>query len=1136
MKIKKVISLALALAIVGGTAPAAYSYPHFYASAKTDDSGTTEYAAVTEGNLIYNVYDDHAELAGCTEDFAGELKVPSKINKIPVTAIAEEAFNENSAITSVVIPDSVTKISNGAFKFCSELTSVKLPDTITEMGKEIFVNCYKLESVNIPTSITKIPELMFSGSGISSVTIPDNITVIGRSSFERCKNLKEIELPDTITFLDAFSFAYSGLTTFTVPSSVKTIESYAFSGCYDLAAFNYSDSVSYAGQNIIRGTEWLKNKQAEDPIVMINGLVIDGTACTGDVVIPDNATIVCGIAFRENKEMTSVVIPESVKTIDYNSFAKCGALESVTFKNPDCVIYPSDLTITNYHDEEKDMDSFSGTIYGYADSTAQEYAENYGYKFVALDGKASTTSKTTTTVTTTADTTTTTTTDTKEPAPNGNCGADLTWELKDGVLTISGTGDMDDFVYGSPFNGLDYSEVVIPDGVTRIGVNAFANSDLISIDTPNSLTSVDIPDSVTSIGDWAFYGCSKLTEITIPESVTEIGKEVFKNCPELTIKGAAGSYAETYAKKNKIPFEAISGTSETGTTTTTTTTTTTNNTTTKKTEKTTTTTTTTACNETSTTSTTTTTADKDTTTTSETTAKETFEMVMDERLLGTWEAVKTIDPETGKEDKINKDEYIYTFTFTDDFKCEVLYKDVAEDISMTTDCKWTASEEATGSKDKVLVIDLEANEATIMTLADDMLTFTMGNSTPKVNICLKKVDGTTTTTATTEDTTTTTTTTTTTAEYDHRPVIEYDDSPMKIGETRTVKVYGADKTVKGKIRSMDFNPDYITCDYKEGDDSFTITAVAAVKHTDIWVYESSCAFSGDVGITILDEQYVSTETTTTTTTTIPDDSTTTTTTSTWNGEDERWTHAEYDHSPLKIGETRPVYFYSTRPASFYSNRDYEYAGLKTITSKSDCITYSYNEGEEVLYITAVAPGKAELVIKQENTIEVDVVTLTVIDEQYEPETDKVEIDSDTRKRARLTDFNNNDHPDTEDAYTILNYYAGKELTEETSKLVKEYGDVDGNGVIDSLDASLLLAFLKDTRHPGDVNEDGMITATDASFVLSYVADISDEAASQSKDTESAGRKCFTYGDMNGDGKITSADASLILVKYAEMSA
>ena len=76
----------------------------------------------------------------------------------------------------------------------------------------------------------------------------------------------------------------------------------------------------------------------------------------------------------------------------------------------------------------------------------------------------------------------------------------------------------------SPFH--DRQTVVIPDGVTRIGMGVFAGC--------SNLTSVTIPESVTSIGDDAFYECSSLTSVTIPDSVTDIGWSVFYKCSGLT--------------------------------------------------------------------------------------------------------------------------------------------------------------------------------------------------------------------------------------------------------------------------------------------------------------------------------------------------------------------------------------------------------------------------------------------------------------------------------------------------------------------------------------------------------------------------------------------------------------------------
>ena len=112
----------------------------------------------------------------------------------------------------------------------------------------------------------------------------------------------------------------------------------------------------------------------------------------------------------------------------------------------------------------------------------------------------------------------------------GTCGPDLRWYLTDnGVLTISGKGKMNDFLYsshGGPWNHLKIRRIIIGDGVTTIGRCAF-----IYCSTP---TSVTIPNSVTTIGSHAFFGCSALTSVTIPNSVTEIGYSTFGDCSALT--------------------------------------------------------------------------------------------------------------------------------------------------------------------------------------------------------------------------------------------------------------------------------------------------------------------------------------------------------------------------------------------------------------------------------------------------------------------------------------------------------------------------------------------------------------------------------------------------------------------------
>ncbi|MCL2328052.1 MAG: leucine-rich repeat protein [Bacteroidetes bacterium] len=148
-----------------------------------------------------------------------------------------------------------------------------------------------------------------------------------------------------------------------------------------------------------------------------------------------------------------------------------------------------------------------------------------------------------------------------ETAPSWEVGtpiaSDVIATLKNGVLTIKGTGAMQDF---TSTNNLPWSSfinstwnkltgVVIEDGVTNIGKNAFrAVVNLSSVSIGNTVTdigeyaffqctalsSITIPNSVTTIRQSAFSGCSNLSAIVIPNSVTSIGLYAFSNCSNLS--------------------------------------------------------------------------------------------------------------------------------------------------------------------------------------------------------------------------------------------------------------------------------------------------------------------------------------------------------------------------------------------------------------------------------------------------------------------------------------------------------------------------------------------------------------------------------------------------------------------------
>ncbi len=120
-------------------------------------------------------------------------------------------------------------------------------------------------------------------------------------------------------------------------------------------------------------------------------------------------------------------------------------------------------------------------------------------------------------------------------AQSGTCGASAAWSLADGVLTISGTGAIDDYSSTSPgwySQANSITAIVIQSGITAIGAQAFCQ-------LPN-LTSVTIPSTVTSMGSDAFYGDSSLETVSLPQSITTLSYGAFADCYSLTTFSAPG--------------------------------------------------------------------------------------------------------------------------------------------------------------------------------------------------------------------------------------------------------------------------------------------------------------------------------------------------------------------------------------------------------------------------------------------------------------------------------------------------------------------------------------------------------------------------------------------------------------------
>ncbi|MBO4249802.1 MAG: leucine-rich repeat domain-containing protein [Paludibacteraceae bacterium] len=218
------------------------------------------------------------------------------------------------------------------------------------------------------------------------------------------------------------------------------------------------------------------------------------------VSLPAELTVIGDYAFNGCK-MASITIPAAVTSIGANAFNSCTSLASITFLSSTPCTLGSNV--------------FNGVLV-YKLYVPDANAQDYSNAWPAYYGKIyCTTSKE------------------LAPAPHGegNCGASLTWDLTDGVLTISGTGAMTDFASASAQPWKDYTSiitsVVVEDGVTTIGTSAFRGF--------TKMTSVSLPAGLTTIGANAFYGANNVsfTTITFPASLTSIGNDAFYGCTNI---------------------------------------------------------------------------------------------------------------------------------------------------------------------------------------------------------------------------------------------------------------------------------------------------------------------------------------------------------------------------------------------------------------------------------------------------------------------------------------------------------------------------------------------------------------------------------------------------------------------------
>ena len=453
-----------------------------------------------------------------------------------VTAVSDSTFRGCEKLTSVTIPTRLKTVGASAFENCKALTAIDLPDSLTALGASAFKGCEKLASVQAACSAaigkeafsgcTALTEVSLTGRKISlesgvfsgctslkklSITGAESsvgdaavqccqsliaadlsgVVSVGTSAFEGCTSLTSVQLPNAASIGDGAFRACDALAEVTFPTVSTAIGADAFRDCPALTEARITAYSLTLGQSAFynSGLQWIS---ITGKITAIEPWTFSG--CPLRVMcIPDGVTSIGYRAFYNCKELCSIYIPDSVKSIDDYAFTMEGSRYDRLR-----VFYGND----QYRWNTLTADHTSGRL-KYAN-----VACDYGpISNAAING-------------------------------TGSCGQvagesdKVQWTYTaDGTLTIRGSGPMYDFGWMSTRPWTVYMpavhSVVIEEGVTSVGSCAFCEDS-------GQLAAVQLPESLTSIGDGAFDGCRSLTSIAIPDGVTAIGKSAFSDCTSLT--------------------------------------------------------------------------------------------------------------------------------------------------------------------------------------------------------------------------------------------------------------------------------------------------------------------------------------------------------------------------------------------------------------------------------------------------------------------------------------------------------------------------------------------------------------------------------------------------------------------------
>ena len=458
-----------------------------------------------------------------------------------VSHIGEYAFYTCAAVTRISLGNDVVSIGSGAFAY-SGIETIILPESLVSIGAGAFGYCENLTAIQIPKNVTDFPINAIAGcSNLQSIGVDEGNAVYSgywgmlynkdRSLLIRCPE-GYVGVPDL--YVDCWmimpeAFANCTKITYVQMLDVWAMGEGAFMGCSALERVALGVKMTTLPAYAFASCESLREIEDWGQVTEIGEGAFDG--CTA---------------------LAEITFPTSLKKIASGVFSRCTSLKKVTFTGQAPVIEEDafvGVTATAVYPPNK---------YTWTSSVMK----NYGGKLTWKKGSDSGLTQVT----------------------GGTCSGSVRWKLYDnGRLVISGTGVVPDYTPEDMAPWLPYvaeiTEVVIEEGITRLGAWTIRCPNAVLVQIPASLKDIDpeafmecekltgyyvhpnnsaytsengvlyskdktrliscpqaysgdlvLAAATKTIDAYAFAGCRRITSVELPSGVTQIGDYAFAGC------------------------------------------------------------------------------------------------------------------------------------------------------------------------------------------------------------------------------------------------------------------------------------------------------------------------------------------------------------------------------------------------------------------------------------------------------------------------------------------------------------------------------------------------------------------------------------------------------------------------------